>query len=232
MKKLFSCIVIITVLFSCGKDKTENMVVKGQIDGLKKGTVYLQKFKDTLLVVVDSIQLHGEGIFTLKDEVENPEIYFLTLDKIQTEKISFFGEKGEIKITSKLEKFSTSAKITGSKNQEKLDEHNAMAQKFNGRLLELFKEKFGAQKLNDIAMNSKLIKEENNLIKRKYLYTTNFAVVNADYETAPYLALTDLYNANLKLLDTINNSLSEKVKISKYGIALEKYIEEIKNTEN
>jgi hypothetical protein len=232
MKKLFSCIVIITVLFSCGKDKTENMVVKGQIDGLKKGTVYLQKFKDTLLVVVDSIQLHGEGIFTLKDEVENPEIYFLTLDKIQTEKISFFGEKGEIKITSKLEKFSTSAKITGSKNQEKLDEHNAMAQKFNGRLLELFKEKFDAQKLNDTAMYSKLIKEENNLIKRKYLYTTNFAVVNADYETAPYLALTDLYNANLKLLDTINNSLSEKVKISKYGIALEKYIEEIKNTEN
>ena len=232
MKKLISCIVIITVLFSCGKDKTENMVVKGQIDGLKKGTVYLQKFKDTLLVVVDSIQLHGEGIFTLKDEVENPEIYFLTLDKIQTEKISFFGEKGEIKITSKLEKFSTSAKITGSKNQEKLDEHNAMAQKFNGRLLELFKEKFDAQKLNDTAMYSKLIKEENNLIKRKYLYTTNFAVVNADYETAPYLALTDLYNANLKLLDTINNSLSEKVKISKYGIALEKYIEEIKNTEN
>lgn len=232
MKKLFSCIVIIAVLFSCGNDKTGNMVVKGQIDGLKKGTVYLQKFKDTLLVVVDSIQLNGEGIFTLKDEVENPEIYFLTLDKMQKEKISFFGEKGEITVTSKLEKFATSAKITGSKNQEKLEEHNAMAKKFNGRLLELFKEKFDAQKLNDTAMFSKLIKEENNLIKRKYLYTTNFAVVNADYETAPYLALTDLYNANVKLLDTINNSLTEKVKTSKYGIALEKYIKEIKNTEN
>ena len=232
MKKLINCIVLISLFFSCSKDKTGNMLVKGSIDGLKKGTVYLQKIKDTMLVSIDSVQLNGDGNFILSDEVESPEIYFISLDKMQSERIQFFGEEGEISITSKVEKFATSAKIIGSQNQLKLEEHNEMAKKFTGRQLDLLKEKFDTQKENDTALLSKLLKEEKNLIKRKYYYTTNFAIVNSDFETAPYLALTELYNANVKLLDTINNSLTEKVKTSKYGKELDKFIKEIKQNEN
>jgi len=232
MKKLISYVVLISFLFSCTKDKTGNMLVKGSIDGLKKGTVYLQKMKDTLLVSVDSVQINGNGNFILSDEVESPEVYFISLDKMQSERIKFFGENGEISITSKVEKFATSAKIIGSKNQLKLEEHNEMAKKFTGRQLDLLKEKFDAQIENDTALISKLLKEEKNLIKRKYYYTTNFAVVNSDFETAPYLALTELYNANVKLLDTINNSLTNKVKTSKYGKELDKFIKDIKQNEN
>ena len=47
------------------------------------------------------------------------------------------------------------------------------------------------------------------------LYTTNFAITNGKYEVAPYIALTDLVDANLSLLDTINKSLSPEVKQSK-----------------
>jgi len=232
MKKIISCVVLIAFLFSCTKDKKGNMLVKGSIDGLKKGTVYLHKMKDTLLVAVDSVKLNGDGNFILSDEVESPEIYIISLDKMQSERINFFGENGEISITSKVEKFATSAKIVGSQNQLKLDEHNEMARKFSGRELDLFKEKFEAQKVNDTALLSKLLKEEKNLIKRKYYYTTNFAVVNSDFEAAPYLALTELYNANVKLLDTINHSLTDKVKNSKYGKELDKFIKEIKQNEN
>ena len=232
MKKIISCVILIAFLFSCTKDKKGNMLVKGSIDGLKKGTVYLQKMKDTILVSVDSVQINGDGNFILSDEVESPEVYFISLDKMQSERIKFFGENGEISITSRIEKFATSAKIIGSQNQLKLEEHNEMAKKFTGRQLDLLKEKFDAQKDNDTALVSKLLKEEKNLIKRKYYYTTNFAVVNSDFETAPYLALTELYNANVKLLDTINNSLTNKVKTSKYGKELNKFIKEIKQNEN
>lgn len=232
MKKLLSCVILVTLLFSCTSDKKGNMLVNGTIDGLKKGTVYLQKMKDTVLVSVDSVEINGDGKFILSDDVESPEIYFISLDKMQSEIISFFGEPKEISITSKVEKFATSAKITGSENQLKLDEHNEMAKKFTGKQLDLFKEKFDAQKANDTALLSKLLKEEKNLIKRKYYYTTNFAVTNSDFETAPYLALTELYNANVKLLDTINNSLTAKIKKSKYGLQLDKFIKEIKQNEN
>jgi hypothetical protein len=231
MKKIFGFLAIVALLISCNKNEHGNMVVKITIDGLKKGTLYLQKVKDTALVSVDSIQLDGKTEIMLSDDVESPEIYFLALDKIAGERISFFGENGEITVNAKLEKFATSAKITGSVNQDLLAEHKAMAQKFNGKKLDLVVEKFNAYKINDTALASKLERDEVNLIKRKYYYTTNFAVVNASHEVAPYLALTELYDANIRLLDTINNSLSTEVKASKYGKELEKYITEIKTAE-
>lgn len=228
MKKIFGFLAVVALLVSCNKNEQGNMVVKVTIDGLKKGTLYLQKVKDTALISVDSIELEGKTEILLSDNVESPEIYFLALDKIAGERISFFGEKGEITVNAKLEKFATSAKITGSVNQDLLAEHTAMAQKFNGKKLDLVVEKFNAYKVNDTALASKLEKEEKNLIRRKYYYTTNFAVVNATHEVAPYLALTELYDANIRLLDTINNSLSKEVKASKYGKELGKYITEIK----
>ncbi len=231
MKKIISYIVLISLLISCGKTKNGSLIVSGNIDGLKKGTLYLQKFKDTLLVSVDSIQLNGDSNFRLVDELESPEIYYITLDNNKAQKISFFAEKGEITITSKLSKFITSAKISGSKNQELLEEHEAMAQKFSGKQLDLIKEKFDAQKNNDTALLSKLEKQETSLIKRKYYFSTNFAVNNANYEVAPYIALTELYYAHITLLDTINNSLSKKIKETKYGLELEEFIESIKENE-
>jgi len=232
MKKIISFIILISLLISCGKSKNGSLIVNGNIDGLKKGTLYLQKFKDTVLVSVDSIHLNGESNFTLVDNIENPEIYYVVLDKKPDQKISFFGEKGEISITSKLSKFATSAKITGSKNQTLLEEHEAMGQKFSGKQLDLIKEKFDAQKAGDTALVSEIEKQETSLIKRKYYYSTNFAVNNGDFEVAPYIALTELYYANIKLLDTVNNSLSKKVKASKYGLELKEFIDGIKKNEN
>ncbi|MFA5296985.1 MAG: DUF4369 domain-containing protein [Lutibacter sp.] len=228
MKKIIGFIVIVAFLISCNKSEKGNMAVKVTIDGLKKGTVYLQKVKENILISVDSIQLNGEPTFLLYGDVGSPEIYYLALDKQAGERISFFGEKGKISITSKLSKFATSAKITGSVNQDLLDEHHAMAKKFNEKKLDLLVEKFKAQKINDTALLSKLNKEEESLIRRKYYYSTNFAVLNAEHEVAPYIALTELYNANIRLLDTINNSLSQKVKTSKYGLELDKFVKGIK----
>lgn len=229
MKKIISCLVVISLFFiSCRNKKEGSLTVNGNIDGLKKGIVFLKKYNDTLLVAVDSVKLNGNSDFRLVDDLESPEIYFITLEKSGDDKIAFFGEKGEITVTSKLSKFSTSAKITGSSNQVLLEEHKAMIQKFNGKQLDLIKEKFEAQKNKDTALFSKIEKEEKNLIKRKYFYTINFAVNNPNAEIAPYLALTELYNANIKYLDTVNNSLSEKVKASKYGLELNKFIKSIK----
>lgn len=231
MKKLIGSLLIISVLISCNSKKSGNMLVHGTIEGLKKGTVYLEKLKDTTLVAVDSVSLNGTNTFTLTDNVNSPEVYNLTLSEKPDETISFFGEKGEITINTKLSKFSIGAKIKGSKNQELLEEHKTMLKKFNDRQLDLLKEKFDAKKNNDSELLAKIEKEENNLVKRKYLYTTNFAIQHGKFEVAPYIALTDLYYANVKLLDTVNNSLSKKVKKSKYGLELKKFIKNIKKNE-
>ena len=60
---------------------------------------------------------------------------------------------------------------------------------------------------------------------------TNFAVRNGEYEVAPYIALTELVNANIQLLDTVNNSMSPEVKATKYGQQLNTFVAEIKAAE-
>ena len=51
------------------------------------------------------------------------------------------------------------------------------------------------EKTDEIA---KIEEQQNGILKRKYLYSTNFAVNNGDYEVSPYVALADIYDINLK----------------------------------
>jgi len=217
-------------IFSCSK-KEGAMTVQGNIIGLQKGTLYLQKFQDTLLVSVDSIYLNGESSFILVDDLKDPEMYYLKLDKNGDNKIEFFGEKGVITINSKLEKFTIAAKVSGSTSNDLLMEYRDMANQFSGKRLDLLKATFDAQASEDAEEIEKLDKDLQRLMKNRYRYTTSFALRNSKSEVAPYLALTELFDAHITLLDTVNNSLSKKVKASKYGVALDDFIKEIKETE-
>ena len=219
------------VIIACSPDNKNTMVVQGEITNLKKGVLYLQKMKDTIIISVDSISLDGTSTFILTDEVESPEIYYLSLDRSPSKRISFFGEVGNIAIKTKLDKFSLGATINGLSNQQLLDEYNQMKNKFSNKRLDLIKGDFEAQKSEDSLKVDSIQSEINNLIKRKYYYTTNFAVNHSDHVIAPYLALTELYDANIALLDTINNSLSPRIKESKYGKKLDKFITDIKSKE-
>ncbi|WP_139956395.1 DUF4369 domain-containing protein [Flavicella sediminum] len=230
-KQFLFVLFISSLLFSCAKEAKNQMLVQGEITYLKKGTIYLEKIKEGVLSVVDSLPVEGTGKFQFSTSVESAEVYFLSLDREAEKTIPFFGEKGSITINTSLNKFVHSAKISGSKNQEILDNYNEIAAKFKNQNLDLIKENFEAQKAQDQEKLAAVLQKSNNLIRRNYLYTTNFAINNADSEVAPYLALTKLANANIKLLDTINKSLSEEIKKSRYGKELNSYIEKIKASE-
>lgn len=232
MKKIISVFIVSIILFSCSSKKEGNMIVEGQIKGLKKGTLYLQKMQDTVLVSVDSIQLLGTDTFKLTDQVDSPVLYYLTFDGNTTDKkILFFGEEGVITINDNVETFGISPKISGSKNQEVLDKFNEINQKFQYERLEFIKKDFEAKKANDDNLIKKIEEDYKKLVRRRVLYTTNFALNNTDFEAAPYIAMTEMYDASLKMLDTVNNSLSEKVKKSFYGKSLQEYIDQIKRNE-
>jgi hypothetical protein len=232
MRKITTILALSIVLFACSSKKEGNMVVQGQIKGLKKGTLYLQKMKDTLLVSVDSVALLGKDTFTLTDNVDSPVLYYLTFDGNTTDKrILFFGEKGTITINDKVEGFGYAPEITGSKNQAILDKFNAISKKFQNQRLEFIKKDFDAKKAKDQDLIKKLEVDYNRLLRRRVLYTTNFAITNANYEAAPYIALTEMYNASIKMLDTVNFSLTPKVKRSLYGKRFQEYLDAVKKTE-
>lgn len=232
MKLFFQLSIAGLLLASCSKEAPKKMFVSGEISGLKKGQLYLQKMKDTVLVSVDSIALLGDSKFELSDRVESPVLYYLTFDGNTTDKrILFFGEEGNITINDKVEQFGLNPKITGSANQEKLEKFQAVNQKFNGERLDLIKEELEANQKEDKKALETVQKKYQRLQRRRVLYVTNYALSNSDSEVAPYLGLTEMYNANVRLLDTVYNSLSERVKSSDYGKRLKDYISEIKASE-
>ena len=179
---------------------------------------------------LDSLIINGNSNFELYSDIESPEMYFLYLDKNSSEndRIAFFADKGITEINTTLKNFVFGAKIIGSVQQTTWEEYQNIISRLNDRNLDLIKENFEAQKKLDTTKLKAIEKEYDGILKRKYLYTVNFAINNKDSEVAPYLALTEIYNAHISLLDTINNSLTPKVKKSKYGKELQIFIDEIK----
>lgn len=234
MKKLALLLVILISITACS-EKESNLIVSGEVKGLKKGTLYLQKIKDTMLVNVDSVVVNGDANFSLEAFIESPQIMYLYLEKVDDnqydDRIDFFADEGQITINTKLEKFETSANIVGSVNQEKLVEYRKMISRFNDQNLDLIKESFEAEKAEDEEKLMEIDQKYDRLLKRKYLYTVNFAINNKDKEIAPYLALSEVFDANIKYLDTIYTSLTPEVKKSKYGRELKDFLKERKKEE-
>ncbi|MFT5942788.1 MAG: hypothetical protein ACI9AV_002724 [Sediminicola sp.] len=235
MKNILFLAVIGIFMISCAGDTEQTMTVSGNVKGLKKGTLYLQKIQDSTLISIDSLTVEGNGNFEFKTEMESPEIFYLYLKKEDNndinDRITFFGEPGNITINTSWDTFDTKAKIEGSETQKKLEEYRGVMSKFNTRNLEYLKFRFDPQVLKDSTALDSVKKLSDKNILRGYLYALNFALNNRNSYISPYIALTEVSDANTKYLDSINNSFSPEVANSKYGKELKKYLEEIKKNE-
>lgn len=236
MQKTFLALVSLFVLVSCSEQKsTKNFVLNGNIKGLKKGTLYIQRIKDTLLVPIDTIKIDGDSHFVSEFDLQSSEMLYLFLDRGVTNSVDnnimFFAEKGKMNLETSLDFFTSDVKITGSKNQELYDDYRKVMSRYINQDLDLVEKKFKAFKAGKLAEVSEMEEQQKGILKRKYLYTTNFAVNNAKYEVAPYVALAEIYDINLKYLDTIQKSLSPQVAKSLYGKKLNEFIAERKKIE-
>ncbi|NNF18824.1 MAG: DUF4369 domain-containing protein [Flavobacteriaceae bacterium] len=229
MNKLALWSLLTLLIVACGKDPEKTMVVTGNVAGLKKGTLYLQKIQDSSLVALDSMEISGDGKFSFETSLESPELFYLYLEKEDrndfNDRISFFGEAGTITVNTQWNAFEGKAKISGSKTHEKLEEYRNNMSRFNTRNLEIIQTASKPEYREDsIAMDSLNQLNEKNIL-RGYLYALNFALNNKDSEVAPFIALTEVPDANKKYLDSIYGSLTPEVADSKYGRALSEYLQ-------
>lgn len=226
MKKLLLLTVLASLLFSCSQ--TADLKLTGTVKGLKKGTLYLQRLQDTILVTVDSLIVDGDPDFEFYADLKEPEVLYLHLDKVDAsgydDRIRFFAEPGEMNIITSLKNFESFAAITGSQNQVKMNEFLKMSIKFNSKNLDLLKASFDAQKSGDQEEIQKYDDSLQILLKSKYRYTGNFAATNKDLAVAPYLVITEIPDATIPYLDTLYGRFPKKIKSSKYGRELQKLI--------
>ncbi len=233
MKKSIVAIFTILLLASCNKEVSKtNLHLTGNIKGLKKGTLYVQRVVDNSLIAIDTINIDGDSKFETDIDLKSAEMLYLFLDRGVTNSmdnnILFFAESGTMNIETNLDSYISSAKISGSKNQEKYEEYQKINSRFRDENLDMIEQRFKALKNNNTkALDSLKIKQDNN-IKRKYLFATNFAINNREYEISPYIALSEIYDINIKYLDTIQKSMSPKVAKSLYGKKLTEYVSKIR----
>ena len=228
-------IILGLLIISCAKEKQYDLTVKGTIKNLKKGTIYLQKIKDSTLVNVDSMVINVQKEFLLHSNLNSPEVFYLHLNKTNEDsqrKIPFFADKGITEINATLKDFPFKHTIKGSSQQEKYTEFKNMITQFNNKNIDIIKAQLEAQVSGDTAEANAKTKEVNNLLKSKYRYAINFAINNKDSEVAPYIALSEIYDTNITYLDTIYKSLPKHIASSKYGVELDKFIKQRKEEDN
>lgn len=237
MKKSIIAFAAIVLFISCDKkESADGLHLTGNIKGLKEGTLYIQRVDDTVLVAIDTIKINGNSAFESNIKLESPEMLYLFLDRGVTNSldnnITFFAEPGNMNINTNLDNFIYGAKVTGSENHELYEEYKKINSRFNDENLSLIEAKFKALKRQDQKAADSISAKSDSNIKRKYLFATNFAINNNDHEIAPYIALAEIYDINIKFLDTIQKSMTPKIAKSLYGKKLTKYVNDIKKREN
>ncbi|MCK8141407.1 DUF4369 domain-containing protein [Flavobacterium sp. I-SCBP12n] len=229
MKKSIIALVTLSLLFACAKNEPKgNLHITGNIKGLKKGTLYIQRIVDTTLVVLDSINIDGTSTFESNLDLKSPEMLYMSLDRGTTNSldnnIPFFAEPGNMTIETTLDRYLFDAKVTGSKNNEIFEEYKKINNSFTDKNLSMIEARFKAIKIQNLKAADSITTLQDANLKRKYLFAANFALNNRDYEVAPYIALSEIYDINVKYLDTIQKAMSPKVAQSLYGKKLTEYV--------
>ena len=233
MRKLALLLLAIASIYGCSNTQ-ENTVINGHIKGLNKGQLILQKIDDTTLVTLDSLRIYESPEFTFSLELTEPEVLYLALkfdDSItQTRYLPFFAEPGRLEIKTSLKGFGYDQSITGSKNQNIWDEFKLLQGRYNDKQLELIQAELTASQNNKTSEITQIQNQREKLLRARYLATVNFAKNHNDQPIAPYLMLAEIPDVNLKYHDTIYKLLSPEIKNSKYGKALELFMNQQKDS--
>jgi len=79
MKKAFYLLIILSILFACGKKS--NFTISGQLDGGAGKTIYFNKILISNKLPDDSVKLDKDGKFAFKGNTSSPAFYLLKLSK-------------------------------------------------------------------------------------------------------------------------------------------------------
>ena len=227
MNKYLTILTVLILFIACSSNE-DKMTLTGNVKGLKKGTLLLQKIQDSVLVSVDSVLVNGSSLFSFKETILEPEIYYLNVRLengiLKDDRIAFFAEANPINIGTTLTNFTIDAMVTGSNNQEKYKTYKKIIDRYSDKNLELIEQIFEATKQGNDSLANKLDSIQKSILAKKYLATISFALSNKDFEISPYLMVSHVNDAKLVYLDSVYNNLTPKIKDSKYGKDLKSLI--------
>lgn len=218
--QIIAVLVLALVIVSC-QDKKPDLVIEGQIKGLKKGKLFLQNIKDSTIVNLDSVEFYNTNQFKFDVNLDQPEVMYLQLEKDTVDQddnfIAFFADKGHLKVEAKLNEFSFAKIEADYKNQQKFQEYSQNNKRFADQKLDLIKAEIEARKANDQNRLDSVNRVFNAMKRRQYLYAINFTMGNPDLEVSPYIILNQAEFITTKYLDSVYQSFDKSIQKSYYG---------------
>lgn len=219
MKRFLLSLSAIVFLVSCSSN-TKNTEVTIIVDGLKKGTVYLQKITESGLVSLDSIESNGNEKLNLSLNLEHPELLYAYLDKFDgssfNDRLAFFAEPGEIQISTTLNNFENAAVVSAGVEHEEFKKLQQMLSRFTKKDFELM-QLAQTDRITDERFVDSIVNQSNSNNIKRYQFIANYALTNPNKYVSAYLITSEGEELNPRWKDSIFNSFSDAIKKSKYG---------------
>jgi hypothetical protein len=219
MKRFLLSLSAIVFLVSCSSN-TKNTEVTIIVDGLKKGTVYLQKITESGLVNLDSIESNGNEKLNLSLNLEHPELLYAYLDKFDgssfNDRLAFFAEPGEIQISTTLNNFENAAVVSAGVEHEEFKKLQQMLSRFTKKDFELM-QLAQTDRITDERFVDSIVNQSNSNNIKRYQFIANYALTNPNKYVSAYLITSEGEELNPKWKDSIFDSFSDAIKKSKYG---------------
>ena len=210
-------IIFLIILTSCSSEK-ENLIIEGEINGIKNSKIYLSYVDEGK--IIDSVDII-DGKFKLQTYIDaTREMSIILDDKNSENKFDFISEPTNILFTSSKDKFVFNGKIQNSKLYSDYKNLKNQINRFEEKDLEMLAEQIEISIKGDQNKYDSINDQRLKLNQRKILFIVNYAMSNASNPVSAFISYKYRENINKKYLEKIYENLSEEIKNSFYGYKL------------
>ena len=215
MKK--TVFIILIFLSSCSGEK-ENLIIEGDIQGVKNSIIYLS-YSDSQKIIDSAKVINGK--FNIKIYLNEPVEMDLILDNKNSEnKFDFITEPEHILFTSSKDKFVFNGKIQNSKLYSDYKNLKNQINKFDQKDLEILAEQIQISVKGNQNKYDSLAGQRLKLNQRKILFIVNYAMSNKTSPLSPFISYKYRSSISDEYLKKIFENLSDEIKGSYYGAKL------------
>ena len=207
-------IIFLIILTSCSSEK-ENLIIEGEISGVKNSKIYLSSEEEGK--IIDSVNII-DGKFTLKTYINEPiEMSLILKEKNSAEKFNFFSEPSNILFRSSKEKFIFNAQIQNSKLFAEFKNIENQIAKFNEKDLELLAEQIELSMKGDQKKYDSINGERIKINQKKILFIVNYSLNNNSSPVSAFIIHKYKESINKNYIAKVYENFSDELKSSYYG---------------
>ena len=210
-------IIFLIILTSCSSEK-ENLIIEGEISGVKNSKIYLSSADK--VEILDSVNIIN-GKFTLKTYVDSTkEMSMILGDKNSENKFDFISEPAHILFKSSKDKFVFNGKIQNSKLYIDYKNLKNQINRFDEKDLEMLAEQIEISAKGNTNKYDSINEQRLKLNQRKILFIVNYAMSNKTSPLSAFISYKYRNSISDDYLKKIFENLSDEIKGSYYGAKL------------